>query len=267
MADDSQQTDTKTEAIEFISFLDMLPAAVELDKSVAIAELSYQSSLETAKAAWSGWYPKADITLNSGEQYDVKPGGSNGGVTSPGMTGANGTGSSNQRYNPTEAKLKITQKLWDFGETSADIETSKLTAEMSRLSLHGAKNQTILKAAQAYIGLKKAHAQFKIAQDGEMQLKKQTGLQDLESAEVLRLALMFYRRKCISWGYNQQGYRGGGFKAGVVTIRKSVWLHSTKYRRSITNTHSQQPYSGKRRQFPRGCYEKWRPTHESQSYL
>ncbi len=178
VADDSQQTDTKTEAIEFISFLDMLPAAVELDKSVAIAELSYQSSLETAKAAWSGWYPKADITLNSGEQYDVKPGGSNGGVTSPGMTGANGTGSSNQRYNPTEAKLKITQKLWDFGETSADIETSKLTAEMSRLSLHGAKNQTILKAAQAYIGLKKAHAQFKIAQDGEMQLKKQTGLQD-----------------------------------------------------------------------------------------
>ncbi len=178
VADDSQQTNAKTEAIEFISFLDMLPAAVELDKSVAIAELSYKSSLETAKAAWSGWYPKADITLNSGEQYDVKPGGSNGGVTSPGMTGANGTGSSNQRYNPTEAKLKITQKLWDFGETSADIETSKLTAEMSRLSLHAAKNQTILKAAQAYIGLKKAHAQFKIAQDGEMQLKKQTGLQD-----------------------------------------------------------------------------------------
>ncbi len=177
-ADDSQQTDVKTEAIEFISFLDLLPAAVDLDKSVAIAELSYQSSLETAKAAWSGWYPKADITLNSGEQYDVKPGGSNGGVTSPGMTGADGTGSSNQRYNPTEAKLKITQKLWDFGETSADIETSKLTAEMSRLSLQGAKNQTILKAAQAYIGLKKAHAQFKIAQDGEMQLKKQTGLQD-----------------------------------------------------------------------------------------
>ena len=114
VADDSQQTAEKTEAIEFISFLDLLPAAVELDKSVAIAELSYQSSLESAKAAWSGWYPKADITLNSGEQYDVKPGGSNGGVTSPGMTGANGTGSSNQRYNPTEAKLKITQKLWDL---------------------------------------------------------------------------------------------------------------------------------------------------------
>ena len=177
-ADDSQQNTGKTEPIEFVSFLDLLPAAMELDQSVAIAELDYQSSLETAKAAWSGWYPKADITLNSGEQYDVKPGGSNAGATSPGMTGANGTGSSNQRYNPTEAKLKITQKLWDFGETSADIETGKLTAEMSRLSLHGAKNQTILKAAQAYIGLKKAHAQFKIAQDGEMQLKRQTGLQD-----------------------------------------------------------------------------------------
>ena len=30
-ADDRQQADAKTEAIEFISFLDLLPAAVELD--------------------------------------------------------------------------------------------------------------------------------------------------------------------------------------------------------------------------------------------
>ena len=173
-----QEPPSENKTVEFVSFLDLLPAAVELDQSVAIADLNYRASLESAKAARSGWYPKADITLNTAEQYDVKPGGSNAGATSPGMSGANGSGSSNQRYNPSEAKLKITQKLWDFGETSADVKTSKLTAEMSRLSLHGAKNQTILKAAQTYIGLKKAFGQYKIALEGEMQLKKQTGLQD-----------------------------------------------------------------------------------------
>ena len=141
-----QEPLSENRTVEFVGFLDLLPAAVELDQSVAIADLNYRASLESAKAARSGWYPKADITLNTAEQYDVKPGGSNAGATSPGMTGVNGSGSSNQRYNPSEAKLKITQKLWDFGETSADVKPSKLTAEMSRLSLHGAKNQTILKA-------------------------------------------------------------------------------------------------------------------------
>ena len=153
-----------------------------MDKDIEIAQLGFDAALETAKAARSSWYPKADITLNQAEQYDVKPAGTNAGATSPGMTGANGTGSSNQRYNPTEAKLKITQKLWDFGETSSDIKTSDLTSDLAELSLRAAQNGAIFKAAQAYIELKKAHAQFKIASESENQFKKQTGLQDFRVA-------------------------------------------------------------------------------------
>ena len=100
--------------IQYVSFLEILPEALTLDQSLEIASLGSDAAKETAVASWSAWYPKADITLNQAEQYDVKPAGTNAGATSPGMTGANGSGSSNQRYNPTEAKLKITQKLFQL---------------------------------------------------------------------------------------------------------------------------------------------------------
>ena len=136
--------DNSTEAavqIEYVNFLDVLPNALELDEGIKLAEFGKLAANESAKAAWSVWYPKADVTLSTGEQYDVKPGGSNNGVTSPGLSGDGGTGSSNQRYNPTEAKLKITQKLWDFGEAKAGIENSKLGVAQAHLGILAARSR------------------------------------------------------------------------------------------------------------------------------
>ena len=156
-ADDVKSAPKK---IEYVRFLDLLPNALSLDKGIENASLSLEAARESEKASRSGWYPKADITLNSARQEDFNP------------------NAANKKYNPTEAKIKVTQKLWDFGETSAAIKTSGLSRTMAEIGLNGAKNQAILKAAQAYIGLKKAHAQYKIARDSEAQLKKQTGIQD-----------------------------------------------------------------------------------------
>ena len=157
--------------IEYTNFLDILPDAISGDEGIKLAEFGKLSAIESAKAARSVWYPKADITLSTGEHYDVKPNGSNNGATSPGLTSANGTGSSNQRYNPTEAKLKITQKLWDFGEAQAGIKSSDLGIEQAELGITAAKNNAIKAAAQTYIGLKRAHAQYKLALEAEAQLK------------------------------------------------------------------------------------------------
>ena len=123
----------------------------------------------------------------------MKPGGSNNGVTSPGLTGANGGGSSNQRYQPTEAKIKITQKLWDFGETTATIKTSQISAQMALLGLKAAQNQSILGAARKYIALK--NIMYTIALENETQLRQQTGLRDFRVSEAVRLEPMFCRQR------------------------------------------------------------------------
>jgi outer membrane protein TolC len=147
--------------IEYINFLDLLTDALEIDNGYKIAELGYEGSVEKEKASFSGWYPKADITLNVANQYDVAA-----------------TGGDKKSYKPTEAKLKITQKVWDFGETTADINTAKLTSTQSRNGVKSAESGLIMSAASTYVGLKKAYEQFKIARDAELKLKKQTGMQD-----------------------------------------------------------------------------------------
>jgi len=149
-----------TKKVEYVDFLTLLPSALKLDQNIIKASFGAKGASESAKAARSGWYPKADITLNSAKQKDLK------------------VGAANDTYNPTEAKLKITQKLWDFGETSNAIAKSDIGIEMAQIGLRAARNQAILKAATSYISLKKAYAQYKIATDSEAQLKKQTGIQD-----------------------------------------------------------------------------------------
>ena len=101
-ADEAKSTPKK---IEYVRFLDLLPKALLLDKGIENASLGLEAARESEKASRSGWYPKADITLNSARQEDYNP------------------NAANKKYNPTEAKIKVTQKLWDFGETSAAIKT------------------------------------------------------------------------------------------------------------------------------------------------
>ena len=161
-AQDAQQVggEKKRTEVVYVKFVDLLPTALASDDNVKNARLNVSASSESATAAHSGWYPKVDLTLNSARQQDVK------------------VNAANDKYNPTEAKVKITQPLFDFGETSADVATAKLGVSQAKIALNGAVNQSIMQAAQAYTGLKRAFAQYKIAVESELNLKKQTGLQD-----------------------------------------------------------------------------------------
>ena len=139
----SQNVAGQQEAPQYVSFLDMLPMALGNDDGIKAAKLNYEAAVESEQASRSGLYPKADVTVNHAEQDDSKP------------------GSANDQYSPRELKLKITQPLWDFGETASAIKTAKLSSEQAKLAIGAATNAAILQAAQSYTGLKRAHAQYK----------------------------------------------------------------------------------------------------------
>jgi len=63
---------SKPPAINYVRFLDVLPKALDRDDNVRNASLSLRAAVESAKASRSGWYPKADITLNAARQKDIK---------------------------------------------------------------------------------------------------------------------------------------------------------------------------------------------------
>ena len=130
---------------QYLNFLDILPEALKNDDGIKAAKLNYEAALQSEQASKSGLFPKADITVNHAEQDDSKP------------------GAANDQYSPRELKLKVTQPLWDFGETSSTIKTAGLTSEQAKLAIGAATNSAILQAAQSYTGLKRAHAQYKIA--------------------------------------------------------------------------------------------------------
>ena len=149
---------------QYLNFLDILPEALKNDDSIKAAKLNYEAALQSEQASKSGLFPKADITVNHAEQDDSRP------------------GAANDQYSPRELKLKVTQPLWDFGETSSTIKTAGLTSEQAKLAIGAAMNSAILQAAQSYTGLKRAHAQYKIAYRAELNMKRQTGLQDYRVA-------------------------------------------------------------------------------------
>ena len=131
----SQNVAAQQETPQYVSFLDLLPLALDNDDGIKAAKLNYEAALESEQASRSGLYPKADITVNHAEQDDSKP------------------GSANDQYSPRELKLKITQPLWDFGETASSIENAKLSSEQAKLCIGAAVNAAILQAAQSYTGL------------------------------------------------------------------------------------------------------------------
>ena len=160
---------------QFIEFLTILPKAIEIDESLKNARLTYDASVDDAKAARSVIYPKATLTATGQEQDDVKP------------------DAANDQYTQRELKFEIKQSLYDFGENNASIETSDLQSQQKFLGINAARNAAILGAAQSYIGLKGAQSQLKIAIEAENNLKKQTGMQDFRvrrgaavKAEVLQ---------------------------------------------------------------------------------
>ena len=160
----SQNAAEQQETPQYVSFLDLLPLALDNDDGIKAAKLNYEAALESEQASRSGLYPKADITINHAEQDDSKP------------------GAANDSYSPRELKLKITQPLWDFGETASTVKTATLTSEQAKLAIGAATNSAILQAAQSYTGLKRAHAQYKISLQAELNMKRQTGLQDYRVA-------------------------------------------------------------------------------------
>ena len=72
--------------------------------------------------------------------------------------------------------------MWDFGEAASAIKTAGLTSEQAKLAIGAATNSAILQAAQSYTGLKRAHAQYRISLQAELNMKRQTGLQDYRVA-------------------------------------------------------------------------------------
>ncbi|NLW36002.1 TolC family protein [Syntrophorhabdus aromaticivorans] len=90
------------------------------------------------------------------------------------------TGSTHRAYEQYAAIGSLSQLLFDFGKTGAQVTVQKMSAEAARHDLAGAKEQVIFDVKQAYYNLLGARRAADVATKSVEQLKKQ-----VERAQVL----------------------------------------------------------------------------------
>ncbi len=117
----------------------------------------YRTAIELKR-----WYPDLDLTLNYGAQDN--------------FDGADAV--------PTaEAKMKLTQLLWDFGSTNAAIAKSRLQLQQKEWQLEQTRQQLLLDGATAYINLIRTYKVLRFARQSEENIRRQTGLEEIRVTE------------------------------------------------------------------------------------
>ncbi len=134
-------------------------------KQIKAAEASVDAARETAQAALGGWYPTFSVTGTYGKEIQ------------------NNFASDDTSFITRELDLSLTQLLWDFGLTNANIRIARLTLEQSQASLTAVRQATLLAGITAYLNVRRTSAVLSFAKASEANIKRQT---ELETALVER---------------------------------------------------------------------------------
>jgi TolC family type I secretion outer membrane protein len=143
-----------------------LQALVKSHKRILAARADFNKSNEDAEAAWKDWHPNFSATANIGYEKQVKP-----------------PGSVDTDMVPRNLDLSVTQKIWDFGATNANIRSAKLTAEKSSLVLTSTVQSVMLEGIQAHFNIIRATKLVEFAESSAANIKRQA---ELENARVQR---------------------------------------------------------------------------------
>ncbi len=137
-----------------------------------IAELTQKSNLvnaakddlaaarERAKVTLGDWYPELNIAAAYGAERQLKPT-----VSDTAMV-------------TRDADITITQLLWDFGKTNADVRQSALVIDQTQAVLETVLQDVLLRGVTAYLNVTRNVRSLDFARRSEANIKKQTELEN-----------------------------------------------------------------------------------------
>jgi len=147
-----------------------------LERAVAIAAerhpniISARSSVDAAQSrvgqARSGYYPQIDMTAGYNR---IKP-------TSSSFSQSQGsdttTSSASTSFDQYSASLALTQNLYDFGKTKAQVDIQVFNLEASRDDLSGVADVVVFNVKQSYFSVLKAKRTRDVAEETVSQFVK-----------------------------------------------------------------------------------------------
>ena len=125
-------------------------------------ESKLEATRHRHKDALGDWYPEIELKANYGN-HDLS------GKDGPSVT--------------SDVSFKVTQKLWDFGETTAKVDKARVTITEAELQLQRARQSLLLSSARAYANLIRAHKILALSQQSEQMIQHQTELEQVREAK------------------------------------------------------------------------------------
>ncbi len=75
--------------------------------------------------------------------------------------------------------VKLSQLLTDFGATGAQISSSQISYDKTKVELETARQEVLIKGISAYLGVVRAREKLKYAVRSEENIKEQTGMEEI----------------------------------------------------------------------------------------
>ena len=135
--------------------------AVDSHDRVLGARADLEAAQQRAHSALGGWYPTLDVTGKLGRARVDEP-------TSPATT-----------LDPRGVSLTISQLLWDFGASDADIEKARLQLRQSEAALQRTRQSVLAEALSAHVALVRAADVLAFATQSVENIRRQTGLEEV----------------------------------------------------------------------------------------
>jgi adhesin transport system outer membrane protein len=138
---------------------ELAPSLLKKDDLVNAARADMIAARERTRVALGGWFPQLNIDAHYGYEQKNKSGG-------------------DTRAPTRLLDISVTQLLWDFGVTNAQVRTSSLTMDQANANLSAAIQNRLLQSVTAYLNMIRFYDVLSFSKKSEGNIKKQTELED-----------------------------------------------------------------------------------------
>lgn len=138
---------------------DLIPEMLKKDDLINAARADLTAARERTRVALGGWFPQLNVTGHYGYEKQIQPG-------------------ADTRAPARDLDASVTQLLWDFGSTNAQVRSAGLVMDQANANLSAALQNRLLQAVTAYLNVIRTNEVLGFSRKSEGNIKRQTELED-----------------------------------------------------------------------------------------
>ncbi len=139
---------------------ELIKKILKTDESINSSKIFVDKANNDLSSTTSLYTPKLDITIPVGREILIN------------------NDSSNTDLNYYEFSAKITQNIYDFGNTASKYDKAKNQVELANISSKNTKSNKIFEALAAYLGYIKAYEVLEFSKQSEARIREVTNLEN-----------------------------------------------------------------------------------------